>query len=370
MYNWQYKNWPNFKFDLTRLEEQLIDIKSSVSLVTGAVSTLPEQLQSDTLIQIMVAEALKTSEIEGEHYSRIDVVSSIKKNLGLTIEKSPANKNVIGLADMLMDVRKSYKEPLTEEKLLEWHKQLMQTNKKINAGIYRKSDEPMLIISGPASDSTIHFEAPPSFRVPDEMTSFVNWFNQDNSNEKDWKLNCPPVKAAIAHLYFESIHPFEDGNGRIGRAIAEKALSQGFGGPILISLSKTIEKYRKEYYANLKEGQRKLEITKWIAWFVNIIHISQKETERLVKFIITKMRFYDIYKNQLNERQTKVIARMLEEGPDDFEGGINAKKYISITGCSKATATRDLQDLRERGAICQIGGSGRSTSYSVNLYTP
>lgn len=367
MYNWQYKNWPNFKFDLTGLEEQLIDIKSSVSLVTGAVSTLPEKLQTEALIQIVVAEAIKTSEIEGEHYSRIDVMSSIRKNLGLSIDKSPSNKNVIGLGEMLMDVRNTYKEPLTESKLLEWHRLLMENYKKIHAGVYRSSEEPMQVVSGSVSTPTVHFEAPPSSRVREEMSQFIEWFNKETVNEKDWRLTAPPVRAAISHLYFESIHPFEDGNGRIGRAIAEKVLSQGYGGPMLMSISKTIEKYRKEYYTELKEAQRNLEITKWITWFVNIIQKAQEETNCLINFTIMKMRFYDIYKNQFNERQAKVIARMLEEGPDHFEGGMNAKKYMSMTGCSKATATRDLQDLREGGVISTIGGGGRSTSYSINI---
>jgi len=367
MYNWQHKNWPNFKFNLDGLEDLLIDIQSNVSLVTGAVSALPEKMQTEALVQTIVAEALKTSEIEGEHYSRIDVMSSIKKNLGLVVDKSTANKNVIGLGEMLLDVRNTYSELLSEKKLSEWHTLLMHTHKKISAGVYRKGEEPMLIISGSASDPSIHFEGPPSSHVPEEMSRFIEWFNLDRSNEKDWRLNSPPVKAAIAHLYFESIHPFEDGNGRVGRAIAEKALSQGYGRPILMSLSKTIEKYRKEYYNELKEAQRKLDITKWVAWFVNIISIAQAETDKLVGFTIKKMRFFDLYNSQINERQAKVIGRMLEEGPDDFVGGINAKKYMSITGCSKATATRDLQDLRETGVIHPIGGSGRSTSYSLNM---
>ena len=367
MYNWQHKNWPNFKFKLDGLEEKLIHIQSTVSMVAGAVSALPEKTQTETLVQVMVAEALKTSEIEGEHYSRIDVMSSIKKNLGLSVDKSPSNKNVIGLAEMLMDVRNTYNDPVTEKKLLEWHRLLMKNNKRVNPGVYRKGDEPMQVISGSASEPTVHFEAPPSERVPEEMSHFIDWYNQESLDKKEWRLNAPPVKAAVAHLYFESIHPFEDGNGRIGRAIAEKVLSQGFGRPIFMSLSKTIEKHRKEYYDELKAAQQRMDITKWITWFTEIISKAQNETDRLVNFTIMKMRFYDTYKNQFNERQAKVIGRMLEEGPDHFEGGINAKKYLSITGCSKATATRDLQDLKETGVIRPTGKAGRSTSYDINI---
>jgi Fic family protein len=367
MYNWQHKNWPNFKFKLDGLEDQLIEIQSTVSLVAGAVSALPEKMQTETIVQVMVAEAMKTSEIEGEHYSRIDVMSSIRKNLGLSIDKSPSNKNVIGLGEMLMDIRKTYKEPLTENKLLEWHKLLMGNNKKINSGVYRKGEEPMQVISGSASEPIVHFEAPPSSRIQEEMSQFIEWFNHETVNEKDWRLNAPPVKAAICHLYFESIHPFEDGNGRIGRAIAEKALSQGFDRPIFMSLSKTIELHRKEYYTELKDAQQKMDITKWINWFVNIVRRAQDETDKLVAFTIKKMQFFDRFNKQLNERQKKVINRMLEEGPDHFQGGINAKKYVSITGCSKATATRDLQELKESGVIRLTGKAGRSTSYDVNI---
>ncbi|MFM1963353.1 MAG: hypothetical protein RLZZ172_2198 [Bacteroidota bacterium] len=367
MYNWEHKNWPTFKYNLDGLEDKLLEINATVNHVVGAVSSLPDELQTETIVQVMVAEALKTSEIEGEFFSRIDIMSSIKKNLGLATDKFPSNKNTIGLGKMLMDIRNTFNEPLTEKKLLQWHALLMSNNKKINAGVYRTGQEPMQIISGSVSDPTIHFEGPPSSRVPDEMTQFIAWFNQEKLNEKDWRLNAPPVKAAIAHVYFESIHPFEDGNGRIGRAIAEKTLSKGFGRPLFLSLSKTIEKNRKEYYNELKEAQHKLDITQWINWFVNIVSMAQGETNQLVTFTIKKMQFFDRFKKQFNERQTKVINRMLEEGPDSFEGGINAKKYMSITSCSKATATRDLQDLKEIGAIDQMSGAGRSTRYSLNL---
>jgi Fic family protein len=367
MYNWEYKNWPNFKYNLDGLENKLLEINATVNHVVGAVSSLPDELQTETIVQVMVAEALKTAEIEGEFFSRIDVMSSIKKNLGLSTDKSPSNKNTIGLGKMLMDARNTFNEPLSEKKLLHWHALLMSNNKKINAGVYRRGEEPMQIISGSVSDPTVHFEGPPSSRVPDEMAQFIAWFNQDKPNKKDWRLNAPPVKAAIAHLYFESIHPFEDGNGRIGRVIAEKALSKGFGRPLFLSLSKTIEKNRKEYYNELKEAQRKLDITQWINWFINIVSKAQGETNQLVTFTIKKMHFFDRFKNQLNERQTKVINRMLEEGPDPFVGGINAKKYMGITGCSKATATRDLQDLKATGAINMMESAGRSTSYTINM---
>jgi Fic family protein len=211
----------------------------------------------------------------------------------------------------------------------------------------------------------IHFEAPPSDRVPQEMERFITWFNQTGPGGIK-EIKKAPVRSAIAHLYFEAIHPFEDGNGRIGRAIAEKALSQGIGRPALLSLSKAIEANRKEYYDALEMAQQSNEITKWINYFVKTILAAQTEAEEQIDFTLKKAKFFDRYKDQLNDRQLKVIRRMLEEGPEGFTGGMNATKYGSVTKTSKATATRDLQDLLEKGIINVVGG-GRSTRYQINI---
>jgi Fic family protein len=359
MYNWQHKNWPEFKFDSASIDKELLRFMLKAGELKGILSALPKDISTETIVQIMVTEAIKTSEIEGEIINRIDVMSSIRKNLGLHISQEPKDKNAIGLSLLLIDVRNTYTQPLTESKILEWHKLLMENNKTIHAGQWRKGNAPMQVISGSASNPKIHYEAPPSKTISKEMKRFIEWYNTS-------EISSPIIKAAVAHLYFESIHPFEDGNGRIGRAIAEKALSQGFDNPILFSISKSIEENKSNYYKELQLAQQKLEITKWIEWFASIIIFAQDDAEKTIQFTIKKMKFFDKYDKILNDRQKKVINRILEEGVNGFKGGMNAKKYISITDTSKATATRDLQELAAMNVFV-IKGLGRSTSYELDI---
>ncbi len=357
MYNWQHKNWPEFKFEISSINNELMKFMLKAGELKGIISALPESISTETIIQLIVTEAIKTSEIEGALITRIDVMSSIRKNLGLHVTQEPKDKNAIGLSQLLIDVRNTYKQPLTESKILEWHKLLMGNNKQIIAGRWRNGTEPMQVISGSAIAPKIHYEAPPSKTISKEMKRFIEWYNKS-------EISSPIIKAAVAHLYFESIHPFEDGNGRIGRAIAEKALSQGFDYPIMFSISKSIEENRSAYYKELQHAQQRLEITKWVEWFASIIIIAQDDAEKTIQFTIKKMKFFDKYDKNLNERQRKVVNRMLEEGINGFKGGMNVKKYISITATSKATATRDLQELVELNLFV-IKGAGRSTSYEI-----
>lgn len=359
MYNWQHKNWPDFKFNSSSIDNDLMKFMLKAGELKGIISALPEAISTETIIQIMVSEAIKTSEIEGEIINRIDVMSSIRKNLGLPISQEPKDKNAIGLSQLLIDIRNTYKEALSESKILAWHKLLMGNNKRINAGRWRKGNAPMQIISGSASNPKVHFEAPPSKSIPKEMKRFIEWYNKSVTSS-------PIIKAAVAHLYFESIHPFEDGNGRIGRAIAEKSLSQGFENPIIFSISKSIEENRSAYYKALQYAQQRLDITNWIEWFTSIIIIAQDDAEKTIQFTIKKVKFFDKHNKRLNERQRKVINRILEEGINGFKGGMNVKKYISITNTSKATATRDLQELAEMNVFI-IKGAGRSTSYEIKI---
>jgi Fic family protein len=357
MYNWQHKNWPEFTFDSSSIDNALMKFMLKAGELKGIISALPEDISTETIIQIMVSEAIKTSEIEGEIINRIDVMSSIRKNLGLPISKEPKDKNAIGLSQLIIDVRNTYRQPLTEGKILEWHKLLMGNNHRINAGQWRKGTEPMQVISGSASNPKVHFEAPPSKNISKEMKRFIEWYNKS-------EISSPIIKAAVAHLYFESIHPFEDGNGRIGRAIAEKALSQGFDHPIMFSISKSIEENRSAYYIALQNAQQKLDLTKWIQWFASIIIFAQDDAEKTIQFTVKKVKFFDKYDKNFNERQRKVINRILEEGFNGFKGGMNVKKYISITGTSKATATRDLQELTEM-KVFLMNGAGRASSYQL-----
>ena len=366
IYNWQQKDWPHFTYDLSSVEDDLFAFAEQVGRVSGMLEALPEDTRIDVIISTMVAEAVKTSEIEGEFISREDIMSSIRNNLGLNKEPERIrDQRASGVAELMLDVRESYQDPLDQDKLFSWHEMLMKGNHYVQIGKWRTHEEPMQVVSGPMGKEKVYFEAPPSAQVPQEMEQFIAWFNSGLTNDKR-TVRYAPVRSAIAHLYFESIHPFEDGNGRIGRAISEKALSQGVGRPILLSLSQTIESDKKAYYNALHEASRSNEITDWIQYFVSTLLQAQNNAEELVSFIVKKAHFFDRYKDQMNLRQMKVIKRMLDEGPKGFEGGMNARKYVGITKASKATATRDLQDLAEK-KILVILGTGRGTRYQMNI---
>jgi Fic family protein len=298
--------------------------------------------------------------------SRPDVRSSIKNKLGLNQKKVLIHdKRAQGVVALMFDVRNTFKKPITKAKLFDWHSMLLSgfSNPHIKIGAWRTHEEPMQIISGHYEKRVVHYEAPPSKNVPKEMEKFIRWFNHTAPGKPE-AIKFAPVRAAIAHLYFESIHPFEDGNGRIGRIIAEKSLSQGFGYPVILSMSQIIEAEKKAYYAALHTASRSNEITAWIHYFINVILKAQNEVEKQINFILKKSAFFDAFKDILNERQLKVIKRMMEEGPSGFEGGMSAKKYMAITGTSKATATRDLQHLHDMKIFKQLG-SGRSVRYEL-----
>jgi Fic family protein len=364
-YNWQQPDWPQFRYKIATVEEALFDFAQRAGRTSGLLDGLPEGIKSEAIIDMMIAEAMKTSEIEGEYLSRKDVMSSVKRNLGFHDGSQVSDLRARGAADLMANVRNTYAEPLTEEMLFSWHRMIMLGSKGINAGQWRAHSEPMQIVSGSFGREKVHFEAPPSKQVPDEMKAFITWFNETTPKTKA-DQNKSPIRSAVAHLYFESIHPFEDGNGRIGRAISEKALSQGLGYPALLSLSKSIEAHKNDYYNGLMVTQRTNEVTDWIIYFVDTIVSAQIDAENQISFSLLKTKFFDRYKSELNERQTKVIRRMMEEGEEGFKGGMSAKKYMSITKTSKATATRDLQELTKIKALLQ-SGSGRSIGYQVNL---
>jgi Fic family protein len=367
-YNWQQEDWPHFKYSLNGVEDELFLFSEKAGRASGIFEGLPQETRQDAIVDIILAEAIKTSEIEGEYPSRKDVLSSIRKNLGL--HHSPEfikDKSAAGLGELMIDVRKTFKEPLTEEKLFQWHRMLLGENKRIEVGAWRAHVEPMQVISGAMGKEKVHFEAPPSIQVPKEIKAFIEWFNNTSPEGKN-EIKKAPVRAALAHLYFETIHPFEDGNGRIGRAIAEKALSQTIGRPVMLSLSRTIEAAKNDYYASLEKAQQSNEVTPWVEYFVRVSVEAQTDAEAQIEFTLKKTKFFDHFKDNLNDRQLTIVRRMLDEGPKGFEGGMNARKYIGITKTSKATATRDMQQLLEIGAFVLAGrAGGRSTSYQVNL---
>lgn len=364
VYNWQQPDWPEFTWQLTDIEEVLYSIAEETGHISGMIKALPENVKTETIVDIMVAEAIKTSAIEGEFLSRPDVMSSIKNKLGLNEKQEPVkDKRARGAGELMVMVRNSYAELLTEEMLFAWHTTLMAGARGIKVGGWRTHDEPMQIVSGAIGKEKVHYEAPPSKKVPGEMRRFIKWFNDTAPGGKK-EIRKGPIRSAIVHLYFESIHPFEDGNGRIGRALAEKALSQTLGRPVIMSLSQTIEADRKSYYDALKKAQCKNEITGWVNYFVNVIYQSQVAANEQVDFTLKKTRFIDRFRDMFSTRQMKAILRMLQSS-EGFEGGMTARKYVSITRSSKATATRDLQELSDRGALL-IGGAGRNVHYFVN----
>ncbi len=366
MYNWQQSDWPNFTFDTAQIEDLLIDFAQKLGRSTGLLEAISENSQKEAVIELMVLEAIKTSEIENEYLSRQDVMSSIRRNLGFTtnIDRT-SDLRAEGASELMVSVRENHDQPLSQEMLFSWHGMIMKGSRGINVGQWRTHQDPMQVVSGAIGKEKVHFEAPPSQRVPKEMQRFIKWFN-DTAPGGAKEIKKALVRSAIAHAYFETIHPFEDGNGRIGRAISEKALSEGMGKPALISLSRTIEANKKDYYNALKEAQSSNDVTDWINYFVRMVVDAQAQAEELITFTVKKSKFFDCYKDRLSKRQIRVANRMLDEGPKGFDGGMSAKKYMAIAKTTKASATRDLQDLVEKEAFI-VSGAGRSTKYEVNL---
>lgn len=334
----------------------------------GASRHIGADDQETLKIELISEEAVKTSEIEGEILDRDSVQSSLRQQLGLGAEAPGVKPAERGISRMMIDLYRNFATPLADKTMFDWHAMLLEGDREIKViGGYRTHAEAMQVVSGAIHKRTVHFEAPPSARLPEEMKRFIAWFND---TAPGGKTPLPALtRASLSHLYFVCIHPFEDGNGRIGRALAEKALAQALGHPSLIALAYTIERKRKDYYAALEHNNKDLEITPWMEYFAGTIIEAQNHTIRRVDFYIAKARFYETFRDRLNERQAKVIARMFREGIDGFKGGLSAENYIAISKTSRATATRDLQDLVEKGALTRTGEL-RHTRYFLNLTDP
>lgn len=364
-WNWQQDDWPRFRFDKSTLEEREAKFLLRGGLLLGALLHIGDNDKSALTVDLISNEALKTSEIEGEYLNRESVQSSIRRNLGLDTDARRIPPAERGIADMTMDLYRSFAESLTHETMFRWHGMLTAGRRDLkNIGAYRTHDEPMQIISGPIGNPKIHFEAPPSAAVEREMEGFVHWFN---NTAPHGNTALPALtRTGTAHLYFATIHPFEDGNGRIARALAEKALSQALGQPTLIALSQTIQKNKNSYYEALHQSSRDNEITAWLGYFADTVLQAQNTTQCMIDFLIQKTKLYDRVKSQLNERQEKALARIFHEGVEGFKGGLSAENYISITGAARATATRDLQDLVDKGVLIRTGAL-KSTRYHLNM---
>ena len=364
-WNWQQPDWPGF----THRSGALDPLEQRFLLQSGEFVGVFRHIGADDRdrlkIELIRDEALKTSEIEGELLNRDSVQSSLLQQFGLGKGSTRIADAERGIAEMMVDLHESFALALSDETMFRWHAMLMGGGRRTgDIGTYRKHGDPMQVVSGPLHKRKIHFEAPPARHVPKEMRRFIRWFN-DTAPSGDHP-SPPLIRAGIAHLYFESIHPFDDGNGRIGRAIAEKALAQGLDRPSLIALAYAIERKRTAYYAALERSNKANEITDWLIYFANTILDAQAITMKRVDFYMAKARFYERMRGQMNERQEKVIARMFREGIDGFKGGLSAENYITISKASRATTTRDLQDLVAKGALARTGEL-KHTRYRLRL---
>lgn len=357
-WNWQNTDWPNWRFDpgkLRVLEEKFL---LNSGRLLGAWQHLAPKTQERLKIDLLSDEALKTSEIEGEYLDRASVQSSVRRQFGLQVDRQ-AGPAETGIAELMVSCFNGFGETLSDESLFQWHRLICAGRTDLtDIGRYRTHSAPMQVVSGSFQKPVVHFEAPPSAQMQAEMTRFIDWFETSD---------LPALtKAGLAHLYFVTIHPFEDGNGRIARALSEKALAQALAQPSLLALSRQIEAQRKAYYEALHASNRSLEITDWLLWFAQTALDAQAYSISLIDHLIAKTKMLDRLRGQLNPRQEKALIRLFEAGPDGFLGGLSAKNYMTITGAAPATARRDLGDLVGKQAVTRTG-ERRGTRYWLNL---
>lgn len=363
-YIWQQKNWPRFTWN----DSLIITHLSNARKLQGSFLAKSESLGLEAQAKILISDVKETSAIEGEKLELASIRSSVAKRLGLSTAGLPKEQRSIeGLVEMLLDATENFNKPLTANRLKGWQSGLFPTGHsgihKIVVGDWRKSKEPMQVVSGRIGKVKIHYEAPPSKDLQKEMKLFLEWFNKKQNLDG-------LIKAAIAHFWFITIHPFEDGNGRIARAISDLALSKDEElTKRCYSLSSQISLDREAYYKILETTQKgSLDITQWIIWFLNTLSKAIKNSEELIKKAILIGNFWNKFANiEISIRQRKVIQKILEEEPNGFIGGMTNKKYVSITRVSPASAKRDLIDLEEKGLLKRNNSGGRSTSYSIIL---
>jgi Fic family protein len=358
-WNWELPEWPKFNYDPNRVSAQEKQFLLEVGSASAYLKTIESQEYKRFIVEILISEGIESSKIEGEFLNRESLQSSIQKHFGLQTKLKSRTDKESQMADLLCNVYESFDQPLTHEMLWHWHRMLFGESARIDEqGKYRTHPEPMQIVSNRFDSQKVFFEAPPSKKIPHEMDMLIKWFNSSSGSIL--------TRAAVAHVYFESIHPFEDGNGRLGRLLSEKILSQGVGRPVLIAISKILEKRKKEYYAALERCNRTLDIDHWVEFFANVVIQAQGEAMSQLYFLIEKSKMLNALSDQLNPRQTKALLRIFAEGLDGFKEGLSAENYISITKATRATATRDLADLVQKGALVKTGQL-RHTRYFLNI---
>jgi Fic family protein len=363
IYIWQHEGSPHWSFDRDRLASALADVHRAQGHLAGRMHDLGMPLRDQATLRILTEDVIKTSEIEGENLPPDPVRSSIARRLGVDIGAPAAsNRHVDGIVDMTLDAMQNYKAPLTAERLFGWHAALFPTGysglSKIHVGGWR-SDEagPMQVVSGPIQRRKVHFEAPPADLLNNEMKIFLDWFNENQNEDL-------VIKAGIAHLWFVTIHPFEDGNGRIARAVCDMILARSEqSASRYYSLSAEIQRHRKTYYEQLEKTQKgDLDLTDWLKWFLKSLLAAIQGAEDTLNSILAKAHFWQrISGVALNERQIKVLNRLL----DGFEGKLTSSKWAALTKCSQDTALRDIAELQGKNILKKSSAGGRSTSYEL-----
>lgn len=358
------KGWPNLDWDAGEVMPGLVRARHKQGLLLGRMRQLGFALQAEAAVEVLASDVVQSSAIEGERLDQADVRSSIARRLGLPDGAARrANRDVEGVVEVMLDATRNPTQPITERRLCGWHAALFPVGysgtRPIAVGTWRPVEAgPMQVVSGPIGRERIHFEAPPAERVPHEMARFIEWCNAEDGVD-------PFLRAAVAHFWFVTIHPFEDGNGRLARALADLFLARADGCPErFYSMSTRIEAERKDYYRVLERTQRGgLDITPWMTWFVGCLDRAIDQADSLTSGVLRKAAVWRRVHDGLpvNERQRRVVNKLL----DGFEGFLTTSKYARIARCSADTALRDIGDLVERGVLVRNAAGGRSTSYRV-----
>ncbi|MCD8139409.1 MAG: DUF4172 domain-containing protein [Planctomycetaceae bacterium] len=366
-WNWQHPEWPNFKYNpalLARAEQLYLH---ETGMVSGASMHLDRGDMESVTVGLLTGATVDNARIEGEILDRQSVQSSIRRGLGLKQGRFQATPAEAGMAEMTVNNFQTYAAPLDHRQLFAWHGMIIADRLDIDVvGRYRDHADPMQIVSVSGRRRRVHFEAPPSTSVKKEMSRLIRWFTKTMPDATSSPLPVL-VRAGLAHLWFESIHPFEDGNGRIGRAVAEKALMQGLGKATVTALSTTLHKRRKEYYAALEKASTGLVIDEWLLFFAAAAIEAARYNFSQVEFVLAKTRLLDSLDGHLNPRQEKVLLRLFTAGPDGFVGGLSAANYAAISGAAPATVTRDLADLVAKGALTK-SGEKKATRYHLAIH--
>ncbi len=366
-YVWQANDWPKWHFDLTLLAEPMAKVSRAQGVLMGRLADVGLALRDQASLSVLTDDVLKTSAIEGENLNADSVRSSIARRLGVDIGAlAPVDRHVEGVVAMVLDATGNNLEPLTQKRLFGWHAALFPTGysglSKIATGAWRNDvSGPMQVVSGPVGRQRIHFEAPPATNLPSEIKQFLNWVNSAPAQPQ-------LIKAGLGHLWFVTLHPFDDGNGRIARAIGDLLLARVDGCPQrFYSLSAQIQRDRQTYYDVLERAQKykpeqPLDSTEWLLWFLESLHRAVESALQTLDTILFKSRFWQHWAGaQFNERQFKLLNKLL----DGFDGKLTSSKWAAIAKCSTDTALRDINDLVERGVLKKMLGGGRSTSYEL-----